>query len=256
MRRIRHFPPPYSPPVTGNYVPVFIVLCTVMWPLGAVNLTELQINEVEGVYHIRMTSMVNAPAQYVRDVLTDYVHIYRLNPAITESGILGFKDNEVTRVRTRMKGCISFFCRSVERIEDVQILPSGELLAITVPELSDFKSGSALWMIKAAGDRSQVTYLAKVEPDFFIPPIIGSYFVSKTLRNELLTSIGRIECIARINVYRDRTTRQYLTYEPPDETERDAAREAASTGRDPAATLEAPAAGSNIAMRSGDCDDT
>ena len=254
MRRIRHYSPLNSPPVAVNHLPVFIVLCTLMWPLGAVNLTELQINEVEGVYHIRMASMVHAPAQYVRDVLTDYVHIYRLNPAITESGILGFKDNE-TRVRTRMKGCISFFCRSVERVEDVQELPSGELLAIMVPELSDFRSGSALWVIKAAGERSQVTYQAKVEPDFFIPPIIGSYFVRKNLRKELLTSIGRIECNARINAYRDRSTRQYLTYESPDELESDAAHEAASTGRDPAATLEAPAAGGIIAMRSGDCGD-
>jgi hypothetical protein len=37
-----------------------------------------------------------------------------------------------------------------------------------------------------------------MEPDFFIPPVIGSYFVKQKLRKSTLASLARIECIARI----------------------------------------------------------
>ena len=74
----------------------------------------------------------------------------------------------------------------------------GGLQATTVPALSSFKSGHAEWKILRMEERTQVTYQAQMEPDFFIPPLIGSYFVKQKLRKSMLASLARIECIARI----------------------------------------------------------
>ena len=41
-------------------------------------------------------------------------------------------------------------------------------------------------------------YQAQLEPDFFIPPLVGSYFVKQKLRKRVLTSMARIECITSI----------------------------------------------------------
>ena len=53
------------------------------------------------------------------------------------------------------------------------------------------------------GEHTQVTYQAYMEPDFFIPPLIGSYFVRRNIRKEIMTSFTRLECIAQTQVRLD-----------------------------------------------------
>ena len=180
-----------------RYSLLLLLLCAVIPRLSAGDLTELQVTETGGIYRIRMAMMVHAPTKYVRGVLTDYAHIYRLNPSIIESEILASPEQGVVRVRTVMRGCVLFFCKSVGRVEDVRELASGDLHAEIVPELSNLKSGTAEWNIQPMGEHTQVTFRAHMEPDFFIPPLIGSYFVRRNIRKEIMTSFTRLECVAQ-----------------------------------------------------------
>ena len=176
---------------------ILLLLCAVVPWLSAGDLTELQVTETGGIYRIRMAMVVHAPAKYVRGVLTDYAHIYRLNPSIIESDILASPEQGVVRVRTLVVGCVAFFCRRVGRVEDVHELASGDLQAAIVPELSDLKSGAAEWRLQREGEHTLVTYRAHMEPDFFIPPLIGSYFVRRNIRKEIMTTFTRLECVAQ-----------------------------------------------------------
>lgn len=106
-----------------------------------------------------------------------------------------------------MTGCVAFFCKDVGRVEDVRKLASGDLQSVIVPELSDLRSGAAQWYIHQTGQRTRVTYQASMEPGFFIPPLIGSYFVKHNIRTELLISFARIECIAKIQAQLDSNPR-------------------------------------------------
>ena len=56
--------------------------------LRAGSLPEVEITEQSGVYQIKLVALIAAPASYERSVLTDYKHIYRLNPSIIESEVL------------------------------------------------------------------------------------------------------------------------------------------------------------------------
>jgi len=179
--------------------------------LRAGDLVDLQVTENRGEYHVEATMLVDAQAKYVRSVLTDFVHIYRLNPLITESEILPSLFDEIVRVRTRIVGCISFFCNEFELVEDVSQFPSGDLRAMTVPELSDFKSGRALWRIQPLEDRTRVVYEAHMEPDFFIPPLVGSYFVKKQLRESVTTFFTKLELISNVFAKKRRSHRPYFT---------------------------------------------
>ena len=186
-----------------RYSLILLLLVAVIPRLSAGDLTELQVTENGGVYHVRMVMVVYVPANYVRDVLTDYAHIYRLNPSITESEILPSPEQGVVRVRTLMRGCVAFFCQDVGRVEDVRELETGDLRAEIVPELSNLRSGSAGWEVQQMGEHTQVTYQAHMEPDFYIPPLIGSYFVKRNIRKEVMTSFTRLECIAQIQARLD-----------------------------------------------------
>lgn len=167
------------------------------------DITEFEVSEDEGVFYIKASVILHAPAEYVHNVLTDYVHIYRLNPSIVESEILASPNGEVARIRTKVIGCVISYCEEIERVEDVKILSSGDIQAEIVPESSQFKSGVTLWQIRPMGEKSSLIYHAEMEPDFFIPPIIGNSIVKAKLRDEIKISFALLEKIASIQSERD-----------------------------------------------------
>lgn len=162
-------------------------------------LEAISITERGGQYEARIVALFDAPAEYVYGVITDYKHIYRINPSIVESELLPAQEDGVIRVRNRIEHCIAIFCIEVEMVEDVVEVGDGHLVAMTVPELSNFESGTAMWHVRPFGEgRARVQYLASIKPDFFIPPVIGSLIIKSKLREEITTSFSRIECHARI----------------------------------------------------------
>lgn len=177
---------------------MLILLSIMALPLIAADIEELQVIKNDVKYYIEMVAVVSVPAKYVHRVLTDYTHIHRLNPAITESEILPTFDNEAVRVRTRIENCFFIFCVEISRVEDIHELPSGDLNAAIVPALSDFKSGFADWRIQGIGVRSRIKYLAQMEPDFYIPPFIGSHFFKAKLREDITIGLKKLECLAKI----------------------------------------------------------
>lgn len=161
-----------------------------------VNLPDIKISERGGIYKIKATATVNAPAPNVRYVLTDYSKLYRLNPSILESKVLKKQDDGTARVKTRIKGCAAYFCQELNRVESVKVLPSGEISATTLPEHGQFRSGNAHWLVKALGDRSEVTYASEMKPDIYIPPVVSKFLVKKAIKQEALVSFTNLEQIS------------------------------------------------------------
>ncbi|MEN8108910.1 MAG: hypothetical protein ABFS22_13015 [Pseudomonadota bacterium] len=162
--------------------------------LAAAELIKLGVEHEHGIYTVRLEMELDVAADHVQRVLTNYDQLHRLNPSIVESRLLSSPDDEVVRVFTRMKSCVLFFCSGFTRVEDVYRSASGDLLAVIVPGQSDFKAGTARWHITARGDRTLLVYEANMQPDFFIPPLIGSYLVKDVLRDKLLVSFNRTDC--------------------------------------------------------------
>ena len=164
---------------------------------------EIEINEQSGVYQIKVVALIAAPANYVRYVLTDYRHIYRLNPSIIESEVLEQYDDGSVSVRTKVIGCAAYFCEELDRVEKVRMLPSGDLHAEIIPELSQFKSGQTHWRIKQLGDYCEVTYLSDMEPDIYIPPVVGKFLIKKSIREGLHTSFTNLEKVSSVLAERE-----------------------------------------------------
>jgi hypothetical protein len=162
-------------------------------------LESLAITESDGVFEVRIVAIFDAPAEHVYSVITDFKHIYRINPSIIETQMLPPPSDDVTRVRNRLERCIAVFCIEMELVEDVAEVGKRHLVVTAVPELSSLKSGRTMWHVRSFGDgRSRVQYRSSLEPDFFIPPLIGDVIVKPVLQDEIITSFVRIECHAKI----------------------------------------------------------
>jgi len=162
-------------------------------------LESFTITEIGGEYEARIVTLFDAPAEYVYSVITDYKHIYRINPSIVETEVLPSLNDGVTRVRNRIEHCIAIFCIEVDMVEDVVEFGDGQIVAITIPELSSFKYGSSMWHVRPFGNgQTRVQYRSSMKPNFFIPPFIGSMIVKSKLHEEITTSFSRIECHAKV----------------------------------------------------------
>jgi len=163
---------------------------------GVVRLPDITVVEKSGIYKIDIDVVVNAPADYVRYVLTDYSRLYRLNPSILESTVIGQGEDGVVKVKTRIRGCASYFCEELERVEKVQVLPTGKIVAEIVPQHGEFKSGKTNWLITAMGERCEVSYRAELKPDIYVPPVVSKFLVKKAIKQEAQTGFSNLERIA------------------------------------------------------------
>jgi hypothetical protein len=66
---------------------------------------------------------------------------------------------------------------------------ANEVRADVVPEGSDFRHGFLRWSIHVIdSEASHVEFEAVMEPDFFVPPLIGGFLVRNALAKQALAT--------------------------------------------------------------------
>ncbi|MBA2491162.1 MAG: SRPBCC family protein [Gammaproteobacteria bacterium] len=177
-------------------LPGALAVLGVVSSLHASEVKQLDVEHHDGIYKITMTFSVAAPLSPVRAMLTDYAHLSALNSAIVESEVLPPTDQNATRVRTRTKDCILFLCADITRVEDVTSDGAGGFRATIVPGLSDMKSGLARWRFQSKKQVTRIRFEARMEPDFWIPPLIGPLLIKHRLRTHLEETADNLERLA------------------------------------------------------------
>lgn len=166
-------------------------------------LERLSVIEANGEYHLRVVYVLDAPVDYVYDVITDYKHGYRINPAITEIEMLPSDRDGVIRVRNHSVYFIGPFRIKIDWVGDIVATGKGLITIITIPELSSFESGFSTWEIRSQGARTRVLHESSMKPNFFVPPVIGVNIMKKRMKNDSLALFKRIECHAMITLELD-----------------------------------------------------
>jgi len=168
----------------------------------AIDVLDMEVVERGGRYQMKIVAVIRAPAPYVRHVLADFQHLYRLNPSIVESEVLGCNKDGLVMVRTQALGCAAQFCEVLERVECVYLLRSGDIVADIIPELSQFRSGKSYWWIKPIGEHTIVGYRSYMEPEIVVPPVVGKFLVKKSIKQQMLITFTNLEKIARAHAAR------------------------------------------------------
>jgi hypothetical protein len=154
-----------------------------------------------GVYRIEVDALVNVPEPLVRELLTDYNHLGRVNDAIEVSEILKTRKPGDYQVRTETEACVWFYCMRVHQVQDVIEAYDGSVTATVIPALSDFRQGYARLNLWQEPGGTRVLIRSEVEPDFWIPPIIGPWLIKRKLRSEALETVRNLERVAQPGVF-------------------------------------------------------
>ena len=172
-----------------------IVLLAALLSVRCANAQDIDALDVtsEGrTFRVQMALEIAAPVDRIIAVLTDYGYPDRLNSMVTKKDVIS-RTGETTRVRIEFRSCVLFYCKNVVLTQDVTVM-AGVIHAETIPEMSDFRSGSMRWLVSQTSDGgSHIRYLAVMEPDVFVPPFIGESLIRRKLRHEMLEIARNLE---------------------------------------------------------------
>jgi hypothetical protein len=166
---------------------------------AAATIDELDVERQRGRYSLEANARLDATPESIYAVLTDFDdNAYsRISRAYKESRYLAPAADGTPVVYTRMEGCMLWHCMTIERTERLETDAPRWIKSTALPEGSNFKHSTSEWVLEPEGDGTMMTYTLEMEPDFFVPPIIGPWYLKRTLSQGGLRAVTRIERLAR-----------------------------------------------------------
>lgn len=172
------------------------LLAAIALPLSAGEIITAKVNHQDKRFFIEIEALIDADSRVVKRLLTDYNNLTRLNDIIKESYTMYSLDDVNHRVYVKTETCISFYCKSLTQVQDVEELPGNVIVATVVPAKSDFDYAHARWKIMAEDKRTRVFFSSDLKPSFWVPPLIGPPLIESKLRDEALRTFDGLERIA------------------------------------------------------------
>lgn len=163
----------------------------------AADLRDISVEYEDNRYRLESEVWLAAPPEDVYRVLTDYDLFVRFTSAFVETYDVAPDEQGRPRFYTRMEGCMLLYCKSLERVGYLLLEPRSEIVAVAVPEKSDFKYCRERWRLVEESGGTLMIYDFEMEPDFWVPPVIGPWIIKRTLREDGIDVIDRIESLAR-----------------------------------------------------------
>ena len=169
--------------------------------LSAATIDKLDVTRERGRYALVANAHLEALPESIYAVLMDYGdNAYsRISSAYKESSYLEPEADGTPIVYTRMEGCMLWHCMTLERVERLETREPNWIKSYTLPERSNFKYSTSEWSLEADGKGgTNMTYVLEMEPDFWVPPLIGPFALKRTLSSGGARAVRRIERLARL----------------------------------------------------------
>ena len=167
------------------------------WAVGAATLEFVVVTYESGRYALEAEAYMDAPRESIFAVLMDYDRMGRLSSAYKEYGFLDPAPDGTPVVFTRMEGCVLVFCRSLRRVERLEGNAPGYIRTVMLPAESDFSYGISEWWLEPEAEGTRVVYHLELEPDFWVPPVIGPWLLQRRLARGGAAAVDRIERLAQ-----------------------------------------------------------
>lgn len=174
---------------------VFAVV--VLWPSSswAMELLRADVKHDAGHYTVGFEVLLDVDMDEVRRVITDYNNLPKLSERIIGSRVLSTQGKQ-TRLELILRDCVSVFCKTLRRVEDIKILAGGDVVTRVLPEMSDFLYAWEHWQIQGEEKRTRIKYHSELALNFFVPPVVGPAMIRSKMREEVESVAGKLEKLA------------------------------------------------------------
>jgi len=163
----------------------------------AATLIDSQVEHHNSRYTVHSEVRIELPMARVRQILTQFEALARLNRGIKEVRVLERAGPDQVRMAVVSEVCILVGCLDYSWVQDVRLLPSGDILAVIDPGESDFEAGWARWRLRADQGGTRLIFDAKVVPRFWIPPLVGPWLLERRLGTQALATALGVESVSQ-----------------------------------------------------------
>lgn len=176
-----------------------ILLTVLLSPLAnGAEITDIEMTRNGSRYLFVSTTHFDATPEQVFRALIDYDRLADISKAIKESRYMEPGDDGQILVYTRIGTCVFLFCRTIEKIEHLNFTQPTYIQATAIPDRSDVLYSRSEWELAVAdGGGTQVIYRLEFEPDFWVPPLIGSMIIKRILVDDGASAVDQIEKMAQ-----------------------------------------------------------
>lgn len=162
-------------------------------PVNAAEMLHMEFWKQDNHYYLRSASTIDAPPELIFKTLLDYQNFYRLSGGIKETRYLEPDPDGTPVAFTLVESCVLFFCRQVKKTERVIVKTNFVIDLEADPSRSDFKYLHGRWSISRENKQTILAYDMEMEPDFWIPPLIGSWALKHKLYSSAMSMANRME---------------------------------------------------------------
>lgn len=173
------------------------LMSTAFSPAWGAEVRNVDVSEEDGRYVASFDAVIDAPMDEVLPLMLTPGRWPQLSPLIVDAKVLEKGDNGPRKVSITFYDCIFIFCKTIHKTEDIIIMSDGHIESLAIPEQSDFSYAREDWRISAEAGRTHILYKTEMVPDFFVPPLIGPYFIKSHLRSHLINIANNLEKLAR-----------------------------------------------------------
>jgi len=159
-------------------------------------LRDVVVEREDNHYELTSEAWFDASPESLYNVLANYDLFTKFTSAIVESRNVEPDEDGRPRFFSRMEGCVMLWCKSFIRNGHLLLEPHTEIIAISNPDESDFTLSKERWQLVPEGEGTLLIYEFEMEPDFWVPPVIGPFLIMRALRAGAERAIDRIEALA------------------------------------------------------------
>ena len=173
---------------------VGLLAATLAFSTMASEIKQADIKFTGRTYQYHFTLELQAPIEAVRDIVTDYDNLARINDDIVQSETLERYGERQLKRRMWLNHCVLVFCFDLYFVENVEELDDGTITTTVIAAESNFRRGYSKWRIDSVSDTvTRISVEAEQEPDFWIPPIIGPIIFKRAFIKEIRETGNKIE---------------------------------------------------------------
>lgn len=162
----------------------------------AAQIEHLEITRADARFGMVLGARLDVPLEDSYRVLGDFDELPRINDAIEQVRLLDGAPPGAQRLYTRVRVCVWLFCTHLDQVQDMWPIIDGDdrgYNAAVLPELSNLRFGNARWRLHDCDGRTCLQFDAQLEPDFWVPPVIGPWAIERAMRREAITTAEGIE---------------------------------------------------------------
>ncbi len=178
---------------------LFVALCGVLFGTtvaSAAEMRSLDVQYEDGLYTLVSEAWFDAGVEELYYVFSRWDLSTQFSSAIVEARDLEPDEQGRPGFFVVNRGCMLFFCKTLTRQGHVEQDSNRMLRALANPALSDFRVSNETWDFSKEASGTLVRYHLRLQPDFWVPPVIGPYVIKRKLAADGSHALNRIEAIA------------------------------------------------------------